>query len=140
MTDPLHNRTAPNIEDVVCAWMQPVMRTAVERGLDDTLPFCEVTRISGADDCTAETDDPVVQLDFYAHGAAEAATAAEVGHRRMLRLLRECPTIELPDGSTADIDWGETLIKPFPMAYAHDKIRRYTARYQLATSYVTVDS
>lgn len=137
MTD-LHDQDAPDEEDFVACWMQPVMRTAVERDLDEELPFCEVTRIDGADDPESGTDDPVIQLDFYARGAAAAKAASKLGHRRMLFLFRNSPTVTLSDGSLADIDFGVTLIKPFRMPFEYDLIVRYTARYMLGTSYVTV--
>ncbi|AAN12571.1 head-tail adaptor [Mycobacterium phage Che9c] len=134
----LHDQDAPDEEDFVVCWMQPVMRTAVERDIDAELPFCEVTRIDGADDPEAGTDNPVIQLDFYALGAEAAKAAAKQGHRRMLFLFRNFPTVTLSDGTLADLDFGETLIKPFRMAFEHDQIVRYTARYQLGTSYVAV--
>lgn len=137
MTD-LHDQDSPDEEDFVTCWMQPVMRAAVEHDLGGELPFCEVTRIDGADDPDAGTDDPVVQLDFYAEGSEAAKAAAKRGHRRMMFLFRNFPSVALSDGSLADIDFGETLIKPFRMQFEHDRIVRYTARYTLGTSYVTV--
>lgn len=129
---------APDEEDFVCCWMQPVMRTAVDRQLGDVLPFCTVERISGTDDENQGTDEPVVQLDFYARGVEAAKAAARLGHRRMLRLFQDCPNVTLSDGSVASIDFGETVIKPFRMTYSDDQIVRYTARYHLGTTFVTV--
>lgn len=139
MTDPLlYDQDSPDEEDFVTCWMQPVMRTAVERDLDDVLPFCEVTGISGADDPDCGASDPVVQLDFYAHGATAAKDAAKQGHRRMNLLFRTSPDVTLSDGTVANVDFGGCLIRPFRMPYQHDLIVRYTARYQLGLSYVTV--
>jgi hypothetical protein len=129
---------APDVEDFVACWMQPVIRAAVERELGDVLPYCTVERISGADDENQGTDEPVVQLDFYARGAEAAFAAARLGHRRMTRLFQDCPNVTLSDGSVAAIDFGETVVKPFRMTYSDDQIVRYTARYHLGTSYVTV--
>lgn len=139
MTDLLlYEQDSPDEEDFVACWMQPVMRSAVERDLDDVLPFCEVTGVSGADDPDAGTSDPVVQLDFYGRGAQEAKAAAKQGHRRMNKLFRTCATVTMSDGTLASLDFGECLIRPFRMAYEHDQIVRYTARYRLGLSYVTV--
>lgn len=138
MTNPLLDVDAPDGEDFVAAWLQPVVRASVERDLDDELPFCTVQRISGADDENEGTDDPVVQVDFYDRGVKAAAASARLGHRRMLRLFRDCPNVTLSDGTTAAIDYGETVIKPFRMTYADDQIVRYTARYKLGFTFVTV--
>ncbi|AVO21616.1 head-tail adaptor [Mycobacterium phage MooMoo] len=137
MTD-LHDQVAPDTEDFVTCWMQPVMRTAVERDLGEVLPFCEVTLVDGSDDPDCGDDDSVVQLDFYGRGVQAARQAADVGHRRMLFLFRNFETVTLSDGSLADIDYGEVVMKPRRMQFADDKIVRYTGRYKLATSYVTV--
>lgn len=138
MSIDLLDQDAPDVEDFACCWMQPVMRSAVERASDDTLPFCVPTRVSGADDPDSGTDDPVLQLDFYALGAAAAKRAANDGHRRMLYLFRFSPTVTMSDGALANIDFGQTLLKPFRMDFEHDLIVRYTARYLVGLSYVTV--
>lgn len=138
MTD-LYDQDAPDDEDLVTCWLQPVMRTAVEHDLGGELPFCEVTRIDGADDPDCGTDDPVIQLDFYAEGAKAAKDASKLGHRRMLYLIHNCPIVTLSDGVAVSVDFGEPLIKAFRMPFEHDRIVRYTARYKLGTSYVTVD-
>lgn len=138
MTVDLLDEDAPDEEDFVSCWMQPVMRSAVERGLDDVLPFCEVTRVAGSDEPECGTDDPVIQLDFYGLGATAAKAAAKQGHRRMMYLARHLPTVEMSDGSTVGADYVETVLRPFRMTYAHDQIVRYTARYALGLHYVTV--
>lgn len=139
MTDPLlYDQDAPDEEDFVVCWMQPVMKSAVERKLDDVLPFCEITGISGDDDPDAGTADPVVQLDFYGRGAREAKAAANRGRRRMNLLIRTCATVTMSDGTLASLDFGECLIRPVRMPYAHDQIVRYMARYHLGLSFVTV--
>ncbi len=139
MSDPfLYEQDSPDEEDFVACWMQPVMKSAVERKLGDALPFCEITGISGPDDPDAGTSDPVVQLDFYALGAPAAKAAAKRGHRRMNLLFRTCATVTMSDGTTASLDFGTCLIRPFRMPYEHEQIVRYTARYHLGLSYVTV--
>lgn len=139
MTDPLlYDQDSPDEEDFVTCWMQPVMRTAVERDLDDVLPFCEVTFIDGDDDSESGSSDLVIQLDFYDRGAKAAKAASKQGHRRMNLLFRTSPDVTLSDGTVANVDFGGCLMRPFRMPYQHDLIVRYTARYQLGLSYVTV--
>lgn len=138
MSTPLWDWDAPDVEDFTVAWLQPLLRTAVERGIDDPLPFCVVARISGGDDPEHGTDDPVVQLDFYGSGPAGAKTAANQGHRRMMLLARESGDVTLSDESVANCDFVETILKPFRMAYEHDQIVRYTARYRVGLSYVAI--
>lgn len=138
MTVELHGQDAPDIEDFAACWMQSVMDSAVERENDEVLPFCVPSRISGADDADAETDDPVLQLDFYGLGKAAAKQAANRGHRRMIYLFKYSPTVTMSDGSLVNIDFGSTLLRPFAMDYEHDLIKRYTARYLVGLSYVAV--
>ena len=139
MTADLWGEDAPDVEDFITCWMQPLMPTAVERAADDALPSCVVTRISGPDEPQSGTDDPVVQLDFYGQGAVEAKQAANEGHRRMMLLARESRNVTMSDSSVANADFVETLLKPFRMTYAHDLIVRYTARYHVGLSYVAVE-
>lgn len=138
MTASILDQSPPDEEDFIACWMTPVVPTAVERKQDDPFPFCVAARVSGPDDPNSGTDDPVVQLDFYGRGVVEAKSSASQGHQRMLYLFRYHPTVTMSDGSLADIDFGETLIKPCRMPFAHDTVVRYTARYKLGLSYVTV--
>ncbi len=138
MTVDLLDQDAPDDEDFIACWMQPVMACAVQRVVDEELPFCVVTRVSGADDPGCGTDDPVLQLDFYAHGFAAAKQASKRGHRRMTYLFKYSPTVTMSDGSLVNLDFGETIVKPCRMDYADDRIVRYTARYRVGLSYVAV--
>jgi hypothetical protein len=140
MSEPLEllDVDAPDVEDFVVCWMQPVMRCATERDTNDVLPFCVVTRIAGADDECVGVDDPTVQLDFFAAGAAAASVAAKTGHRRMNYLSQHLPAVTMSDGSTVGADYVETVLKPFRMAYADDRIVRYTGRYIIGLHYVAV--
>ena len=128
---------APDVVDFVCCHLQELLPASDERDVDAPLPSCVVSRISGADDPEAGTDDPVVQLDIY---EAKGPTAGQVSidvHRRML-LLRNSVDVTMSDQSIANNDTFETLLKPFRMAFEHDQIVRYVARYQLGLSFVTV--
>lgn len=144
MTADLLDEDTPDVEDFCCAWLAPLLRTATERRNDDTLPFCVVTRIAGADDAHTGIDTAVVQLDIYdgEHdgrvAAQNAALTAKDVHRRMTLLARELTTVTLSTGALANADHVDTVIKPFRMDYANERIRRYTARYELGLSYVAV--
>lgn len=134
----LYDQDAPDVEDFVQCWMQPVMRSAVERETGDDLPFCLVTRVSGADDPDCGTDDPVVQLDFFGKGVQAAKQAANDGHRRMTLLARTSDDVTLSDNTIANCDFVETILKPFRMDYADSQIVRYVARYRVGLSYVAL--
>ena len=144
MTADLLDENAPDAEDFLCAWLAPLLRTATERKTDDEMPFCQVARISGEDDQHTGVDTEVLQLDIFDTARAgllaaqNAATTARNVHRRMTLLGRELTTVTLSDGTTANADYVETVIKPFRMAYANDQVVRYVARYQLGLSYVAV--
>jgi len=135
---------SPDVEDFAVSWLAPLLRTSVERKTDDTMPFCVVARISGADDPDLGTDEPVVQLDIFDHArngllaAQNAAKTARDVHRRMTLLARELTNVTLSDGSVANADYVTTVLRPFRMAYANDQVVRYVARYQLGLSYVAV--
>lgn len=138
MTAELYADDAPDAEDFLVCWMQPVMRSAVERDSDDVLPFCVVTDVSGDDDPNAGTDDPILQVEFFGDGAEAAKNAKRDGHRRMMLLARELRNVTLSDGSVANPDYVDTVLKPKRMPYAHDRVVRYVARYQLGLSYVAI--
>lgn len=144
MTADLLDEDTPDAEDFCCSWLAPLLRTATERRTDDELPFCVVTRIAGADDAHTGTDTAVVQLDVY-DGARDGMVAAQAAaltardvHRRMTLLARELTTVTLSTGALANADYVDTVIKPFRMDYANERVRRYTARYELGLSYVAV--
>lgn len=135
---------APDVEDFLCSWMSPLMRTATERKTDDEMPFCQVARISGADDADLGADEAVVQLDIFDRARAgmlaaqNAAISARNVHRRMTLMAREQSNVTLSDGSIACPDMVTTILRPFRMAYGDDQIVRYVARYTVGLSYVAV--
>lgn len=144
MPTDLLDQNAPDVEDFLCSWLAPLLRTAVERKTDDELPFCQVARISGADDEHTGVDEATVQLDIFDGtrnnmlAGQNAAITADRVHRRMMLLSREASTVTLSNGTEANADSVTTVIKPFRMAYVNDQVVRYVARYQLALSYVAV--
>lgn len=136
---------APNAEDFLCCWLAPLLRTATERRPDDPMPFCVVTRISGADDIDAGRDEPVVQLDIFdtaRNGKLAAQNASETAdfvHRRINFLARRLDTnVLLSSGRHANAETITTVIKPYRLPYTDERIVRYVARYQLGLSYVAL--
>lgn len=145
MTAQLLNDDAPDVEDFLCCWLAPLVRTATERRPDDPLPFCVVARISGADDIDAGTDEPVVQFDIFdtarnnLQAVQNAKTTANLVQRHMNYLARHLDTnVTLSTGAVANAEVVSTVIKPFRMAYTDERIVRYVARYQLGLSYVAL--
>lgn len=137
MTVPLLDEAAPDAEDFVVCWLQPLLRAAVERDTDE-LPYAGVQVVVDISDPDCGTEDTVVQVDILDRGVAAAKTAANRVNRRMELLFRECSDVVMSDSRTANLDFGRTLMKPVRMPYADDQIVRYVARYQLGLSYVTV--
>lgn len=142
MTAELYGEDAPDVEEFLCRWLSPLIRSATERRSDDPMPFCVVTRIDGADDSDAGVDEPVVQLDIFdrARGQLLAAQAAKqtanAVHRRMNLLARRLDNVTLSDGTVASALDVTTVIKPFRMPYADEQVVRYVARYRLGLSFV----
>ena len=129
---------APDVEDFVAAWLQPVIRAAVERDSDDVLPFCVVARVAGGDDPDCGFDESVVQLDVFGAGPLAASAAAMTVHRRMMLLARELTTVIVTGGVSVSPNRVTTQMKPFRSPYEHDQVVRYTARYGVGLAYVAV--
>lgn len=143
MTADVLDEDAPDEEDFIICAMQSVMRTAGEMPANNQeWPFCTVARVSGDDDPNAGTDDPVVQLDFYGTGQTRdealvaAKTAAKQGHRRMMKLAKYGDSVTVSDESDVSADFITTVLRPFRMAFDHDLVVRYTARYLVGLSYI----
>lgn len=142
MTVDVHPDMAPDAEDFVVCWLQPLMRAGTERKPGDVLPFALVQYISG-DDCADEgTEDGVIQIDFFDKArngfvaAQNAKTAARLGHRRMLYLGKHLPDVVISDGTVANADYAYTVMTPKRMEYPDESIVRYVARYAVGLSYV----
>lgn len=144
MSADLLDEDTHDVEDFCCAWLAPLLRTATERRNDDELPFCVVTTIDEDDDAHTGIGTAVVQLDVY-DGARDGMVAAQAAkltardvHRRMALLARELTTVTLSTGALANADHVRTLTKLVRAPYANERVRRYTARYELGLSYVAV--
>jgi hypothetical protein len=134
----LHDRSAPDAEDFFACLLAPVIRAAVEHTTSDGWPFALITRVAGADDPDAETDDPVVQVDILGEGVLAASDAANTVHRRILWAARACADVTMLDGTVVNPDFITVMMKPVRMSYPDERIVRYVARYAPGLSYVTV--
>ena len=139
MSAPLASEDAPDAEDFVSCWLQPLLRAGVEREKSDGYPFAVVQRVSGLDIPESGLDDPVVQLDILHKGAVGVAKKhANDVHRRMTLLGLTYPDVTMSDGSVAGIDYLRVLIRPHRETFGDDTVVRYVARYKLGLSYVAV--
>lgn len=139
MTAPIYGDDAPDVEDFVACWLQPLVRAATERKLSDPWPFVLVQRISGSDDPETGLDDPVVQLDILhkTNNAGEAKLWANNVHRRMT-LLSTYPAVVVSDGSTVELDGLTVLIRPKREPFGDETVVRFMARYKLGLTYAAL--
>lgn len=138
MTVELYDHDAPNVEDFVVCWLQPLLRASTDHSVNDGFPFVLVQRITGDDDPDCGLTDERVQLDIMADDSQEASRWSDKVHRRMTYLQRYVADVQMSDGSTANADFVATTLKPTRMDYTNDLITRYVARYELGLSYVAV--
>ena len=137
MSAPLEGEDAPDAEDFVSCWLQPLLRAGVERTTGDGWPFALVQRVDGADDPEAGLDNPVIQIDILHRGTVGAAKKhANDVHRRMTLLGVTYPDVTLSDNSIAGIDGLTVLIRPHRQPFGDTSVVRYVARYRLGLSYV----
>lgn len=143
MTAELYDLDAPDSEDFVVSWLAPLMRSATERDTDDELPFALVQLVSSEEEPDCGEAEHAIQVDFFDtarngfRAVQQAKMTAREGHRRMLLMARELPTVVLSDGSTVGADYLFVTMRPQRMPYANESIVRFVARYRLGLSYVT---
>jgi len=140
LSAPLLGEDAPDVEDFVVCWLQPLLRAATARRQDDPWPFALVQRVSGSDIPELGFDNPVIQLDVLhrTRNAGEAKQWANKVHQRMTLLAVTYPDVTISDGSTVGIDGLTVLIKPTREPFGDESVVRYVARYKLGLSYVAV--
>lgn len=133
---------APDEEDFVACWLQPVMPAGTEHELSDGFPFAVIQYLTGADSVDGGTADGVVQVDFLdeARDGLSAAQAAKLsareGHRRMLLMAATNSNVLLSDARWANCDYLDNTMKPTCMDYPNERVVRYTARYAIGLSFV----
>jgi hypothetical protein len=138
MTVELDGYYANDIEEVVVAWLTPLLRAGVARELDDPLPFALIHHVAGPENIEKQTADPVVSVHTLCdrslgYGAA-MRIAAQV-HRRMTLWGRYHDPITLTSGLEADIDYVNVFEAPVWQVFEDIQILRKVGRYQIGLSY-----
>ena len=145
----LLDEDAPDAEDFVVCWLQPILRAATERDPGDALPFAVVQRVAGSDDQNCGEDEAVVQIDVFAattNASLAEGLAPNVAKywakrvtRRMNRLSRNLDDdVTMSDGSVANADYVANVMKPVRMPYQDESIVRVVGRWSIGRSYVAV--
>jgi len=138
MTIELLDSAPPNAEETVVAWLAELGRAGVLRKPTDPLPFRLVHRVTGTDDLNIGSDDAVVSIHTFDATMDGASAEADRTHARMLYLAKNSLTnIDLIDGTTANVDFVNTVEKPIYVEYGDPGTFRYVARYRVGFSFVT---
>ena len=145
MSAPLAEHDAPDAEDFVVCWLQPLLRSGVERKTSDPWPFALVQRLPSHDVPETGLDDPVIQVDIL-HKVTSGSTPVAIAgkrwanevHRRMILLGLTYPDVTLSDGSITGPDYLKVLVRPHRQPFGDDAVARFVARYKLGLSYVAV--
>ncbi|MBF6060510.1 hypothetical protein IU500_06930 [Nocardia terpenica] len=118
-----------DIEVFTISYLAPLGAVRAEMPNVPPTPFWLVTRISGSDD--GITDWGTIQVDVFAATRDAARVAARAMHARMLALTAK--TVVATDEGPARIDHRRTLLTPAYLDYQDENLRRYVARYELAS-------
>src|SRR5258705_10214269 len=122
---------APDVEDLVVAWLTPLGPTSVERPAGAALPYRMVNRVAGADDIYIASDDPVVSVHTFAATRTAAKTAARITHQRMFVLANNPMTNVVMPSGIGNVEYLETFEGPYWVDYLDKTVSRYVARYRL---------
>lgn len=143
MTAELYTADAPNAVLFMLSWLAPLGggfgQTRYESG---TLPYRQVTRIgTGEDDAYVLADEALVSVHIFGDAStAESRSAAlheaDRTHKRMLLMKYDLPEVQMPDGSTACLDFLDVVERPTLRDYKDDRIARYVGRYQYGLTFV----
>lgn len=120
-------------ETFVVAYLAPLGEVRAEMPNAPPTPFYLVTRIAGSDD--GVTDYATVQIDVFDTSRDAARVAARRMHARMHALTPA--VIVTTDKGPARIDYRTTLFSPSYLDYRDENLRRYVARYELASRYTS---
>jgi hypothetical protein len=125
-------------EEVVIAWMTPLLRTSNSRRAGDVLPFCVVNQVAGTENIEEGTAAPIVSVHWLTAkmlGRNNLKAQAKAGHKRMIRLGIHCDTITLTDGRKVGVDYVDVVEQPINVDYQDDLIIRKVGRYEIGLTY-----
>lgn len=132
---------AEDVEELVVAWLKPLLRAGAFRDPDDDLPFALVTHITGTESVDEGTADPIVSVHMLypkGDGGPSFVDAALQGckdiHDRMKRLATHAEDITLTDARVVHVDYLSVVESPRWQFYS-DRILQKVGRYQIGLAY-----
>lgn len=144
----LYSEAAPDSDDFLINWLQPLLPAALERDTDEELPFAVVQLIVGTDDPDEGSCDDIVQIDLFV-GAdtsgpsspeklapAQAKMWAKKVHRRINFLRQNQDPVVLSDGTIIGPDFVRVTQRFRREPYKDDNIVRLVGRYRIGLSFV----
>lgn len=144
MTVLLIDEVGEDAEEIVVAWLAPVLRSAVRRRATDPLPFALIRCVVDTDDVDASFTTSIVSVHTLgdatiANAEAACADQAKTNHRRIIYLARNpLADIVLADSRVANVNYLETVQKPIWVDYENEQILRKVARYRIGHEFVAV--
>lgn len=119
---------APDIEELLVAWLSPVGACGTLMSTNPTMPFILVTRLSGGDD--AVTEEATVSVHCFHNTRSLAAEYARQVHYRMKNLLPKTPIL-MSNGSYVSVDYVYVIEAPAWRDYEDKTLWRYCGRYRI---------
>lgn len=140
MTVELFDQDAPAAVPFLLAWLAPLGPCGEKRyAAGDPLPYRMVERIGGADDLCMLSDDPLMRVHTFAGSVTLAIREEKITHRRMMLLGFDITnTVEMADGSLANVQYLETATRHGRQDYGDAKITRHLTDYRMGLSFVRV--
>ena len=133
------DQAAEDAEEIVIAWLAPLLRTVAARKAGDVLPMAAVTQVAGTENLDEGTAAPIVSVHTLCAkllGRNNLKLQTRATHQRMLRLGVHCDLITLTDGRQVGIDYVDVTEQPITVDYEDDQILRKVGRYEIGLSYV----
>lgn len=128
-------------EELLIAWLSPLLRTGAERKAGDVLPYCLVNQVGGTENIEEGTAAPLLSVHVFTArplGRNNMKLQARAVHARMIRLGQHCDFITLTDGRQVGVDYVEVAEKMIDVDYQNDQILRKVGRYEIGLTYVPV--
>lgn len=126
-------------EEVVIAWLAPLLRTVVERKAGDILPMAIANQVAGTENPDEGTAAPIISVHVLCArllGRNNLKLQAKAVHARMIRLGLHCDFITLSDGRKVGVDYVDVTEQMINVHYGDDMILRKVGRYEIGLTYV----